>query len=471
VTAAAARVDSVTRALAEFASQLRYEDIPGDVRSHMRLCLLDSVGCGLFGSTLPWTTILRTTLEAVDPHGTCAVIGTEVRLSPPSAALVNGAAIHGFELDDLHKESILHPGSVVVPAAFAALGLRSEITGADLLTAVVAGYEVGARVGMSLGTPHLLQGWHPTGTHGTFAAAAAVANLLRLDPKQTQHALGAAGSQSAGLMAAQFSSMVKRFHAGRAAQSGLYAAMLAANGYTGITDILENEYGGYATTFSPSHDLGRTATELGQRWETSRVGLKPYSTNGSCHVAIDLLTGLRASDGVAADDVDSVRLYVSSATMAHVGWPYSPDSVTTAQMNLPYIAAVVLTDGEAFVDQFTEDRIADPALVELANRVVVTADPAIDAQGPGHRHHTRVELVLRSGRVLTGERNSAKGSQADPITESEARAKYRRLAGHALEAERVASVEELVDSLDALENAAVLPEALTPIAERDVTHG
>jgi 2-methylcitrate dehydratase PrpD len=469
-----------TRALGAFAAGLRFEDLPTEVVAHAKRCLLDTLGCALFGSTLEWSVILRDTLRQVampqgDGDQTSVVWGTPYRLGGVHAALANGSAAHGFELDDLHKEAILHPGSVVAPAIFASAELASglqpvppgapvpgpvPVTGAGALVALVAGYEVGARVGMSVGSAHLLQGWHPTGTHGTLAAAAAASSALGLTAAQAQHALGIAGSQSAGLMASQFASMVKRFHAGRASESGLYAALLARNGYTGITNLFESEYGGYCTTFSPSHDLSRLTDGLGERWETLRVGFKPYSTNGSCHPTIDLLLELLASERFGAADVDSVEIHASSATVAHVGWLYEPDSVTTAQMNLPYISAVVLTDGEAFVDQFSQARIRDPELVALSRRVHVMADPEIDAKGGAYRHATRVEIHLRDGRIVGGRRDSARGSEAQPLTDEEVRHKYRRLAAKALDARAVARVEGLVDQLEELPDLSGLGEVL-----------
>lgn len=455
--------DATTRGLAEFAASLRFDDLPLEVVAHAKECLLDTLGCGLFGATLPWSGILRSTLRKIDiDDKTSRLWGTPDCMSAPNAALVNGAAVHAFELDDLHKESILHPGSVVAPVTFAASDLTSEITGSDLVVALVAGYEVGARVGMSVGAAHLLQGWHPTGTHGTLAAAAAASSILRLTPEQTQHALGIAGSQSAGLMASQFSSMVKRFHAGRAAQSGLYGALLAREGYTGITNLLESEYGGYCSTFSPSYDLSEVAADLGDRWEALRVGFKPYSTNGSCHPTIDLLRDLRSETGLAADDVVGLRIFVSSATFAHVGWHYEPDSVTTAQMNLSYIAAVVLTDGEALPEQFSESRIQDPQLVDLAHRVEVIADPEIDARGAAHRHATRVEIHRRDGELLRGERESARGSEAYPLTSGEVHEKFRRLASTALPPANVDRIEQLVGTLELLSSPRELVATLTP---------
>jgi aconitate decarboxylase len=453
--------DAFSRELSGFVAGLRPEDIPEPVIAQARRSLLDTLGCGLFGSTLPWSGILRSTLGRVDEGRACGVWGVGQRLSAPHAALANGAAVHAFELDDLHKESILHAGSVATPAALAAAELLDGVTGARLLAGIIAGYEVGARAGMTVGTAHLLQGWHPTGTHGALAAAAAAAAVLGLDAGQVQHALGIAGSQSAGLMAAQYSSMVKRFHAGRAAQSGLYAALLAREGYTGITNLFESEYGGYCTTFSPSHDLSPLTDALGSRWEALRVGYKPYAANGSCHPAIEIIQEMLATEGVTAGDVQQVVVHASSATVAHVGWAYEPGSVTTAQMNLPYIVAVALTDGEVFVEQFMPARISDPGLVQLSRKVTVTADPDIDARGSSHRHATRIAVHLADGRVVTGEKLYARGSARAPLSDAEVRLKYHRLAGQVLPDRQVELIEQVVDEMTDLGSSAALSAALS----------
>jgi 2-methylcitrate dehydratase PrpD len=368
--------------------------------------------------------------------------------------------VHGFELDDLHKRSIVHPGSVVTTAAFAVAEFLGGCPGATLLTAIVAGYEVAARVGMSVGAAHLLAGWHPTGTHGTLGAAAACGSLLGLAPAEMQHALGIAGTQASGLMASQYGSMVKRFHAGRAAQSGVYAALLARRGFTGIAPLFESEYGGYLSTFSPRSDPARLTAGLRTTWETAAVGFKPYATNGSCHTTIDALVEMKRAHHLVASEVEAVRVFASSATVQHVGWRYRPDSVTTAQMNLPYIAAVTITDGDAFVDQFTESRIRDEELVALASRVEVTVDPEIDARGDAFRHAIRIEVALRDGRVLEDARESAKGSAAHPMSRHEVEAKYARLAGKALAPAHVRRVQELVSGLDTVEDVRVLATEL-----------
>jgi aconitate decarboxylase len=266
--------------------------------------------------------------------------------------------------------------------------------------------------------------------------------------------------QSAGLMAAQFSSMVKRLHAGKAAQSGVYSALLAQRGYVGIGDIFENDYGGYCATFSPKYDLTQLTRGLGQTWETRLVGFKPYSANGSCHPCIDALLDLMRQESFGPGDVVGVTFNVSSATKEHVGWPYTVSSVTTAQMNLSYIAAVVLTDGDAFVDQFTAERIADPALVALADRVRVVADPGIDAKGDAFRHSMRVTVHLSDGRVLGSARDFARGSERAPLTDAELVEKFFKLASKSVSREEAEAFRHAIACIEEAPSGRAFAESL-----------
>jgi len=449
-----------TAQLAEFASALRFGDLPAEVVAHAKLCLLDTLGCGLYGSTLPWVAILRETIATVDDGRRAGLWGSGGGASVPNAALINGTAVHAFELDDLHPRSILHPGAVVVSAAMAAAAHTGERSGRDLITALVAGYEAGSRVGMSMGAAHLSAGWHPTGTHGTLAAAAGAGSILGLDGERMLHAIGTAGSQSSGLMSAQFSSMVKRLNAGHAAWSGTTAALLAQHGFLGIPDLLENSYGGYLSTFSPSSDLSLVTEGLGEDWQVVRVGFKPYSTNGSCHPTIDALLDMEAEHGITVSDVDHVDIECSTATFKHVGWPYEPVSVTSAQMNLPYIVAVVLTDGDAFVDQFSPERIVDPDLIAFSRRVSVAADPEIDALGDTARHLTRIAVHLNDGRVLRDLRRHARGSAASPLPAADVERKFTKLARTAVSDDVATRIRDIVGRIDELDDLRALSDAL-----------
>ncbi len=396
----AARGNRYTRDVAAFVSTLRFEQIPADVIERIKLLILDSLGCALYSADLEWSQILIRTLAQVDSTPACCVWGTSQRLSAPHAALVNGTLIQGFELDDVHRVGVLHVGAVTLPSLLALAEIRPGLTGRDILTAAVAGYEVGPRVGMCMGPEHIAQGWHSGATVGTFASAAGAARALGLSTDQTVHALGIAGTQAAGLMAAQFGSMVKRMHAGRSSQSGLYGALLAAEGFTGIKDVFESPYGGFCTTFSRSSDrfnLEALTSGLGSRFETMQISLKFYSCVGSNHTTLDAIRSMRARRPFSPADVDRIVVHGSRATVEHAGWPYVPDGITAAQLNLPFCVATLLYAGEVFVDQFDAAQVVDPARLALAERVRVVEDPAITARGAASRHMVHVELFLNGG--------------------------------------------------------------------------
>src|SRR5271170_649941 len=314
-----------TLRIAEFVSGLTHEKIPAEVRERIKLLILDSLGCAIYGANLEWCRILRGTLEKLDATRTTSIWGTGVRLSSPHAALVNGTQVQGFELDDVHRKAVLHVGAVTLPALIAVAESHARLSGRDFLTAAVAGYEIGPRVGLCMGQEHIGQGWHSGATVGVFSAAAGAARALGLGADAAVHALGIAGTQSSGLMAAQYGAMVKRMHAGRAAQSGLYAALLAGQGFTGIADVFEAPYGGFCTTFSRSNDrfdLAALSDGLGERFETMGISLKFYSCVGSNHTTLDALRDIRRRHPFNPDDVDSIIVRGSQFTVDHVGWPY-----------------------------------------------------------------------------------------------------------------------------------------------------
>ena len=440
-----------TRALAEFIAGLRYEDIPAEVRERLKLLILDALGCALYGAELEWCRILRQTLLAVDAGRGCQVWGTNERLSAPHAALVNGTQVQSFELDDLHRTGVLHVGAVVLPALIALAEMRGKLSGREFLAAAAAGYETGPRVGHCMGPEHIGQGWHSGATVGVFAAGAAAARALHLPVEKTVHALGITGTQSAGLMAAQYGAMVKRMHAGRSSQSGLYGALLAEQGFTGIENVFEAEYGGFCTTFSRSTDrfrLEELTAGLGSTWQTMGVALKFYSCVGSNHTTLDALRALKTEHRFSADDVARIFVHGSQVTADHVGWKYEPAGMTAAQLNLPYCVATLLVEGDCFVEQFKPGMERDARRMALADRVDVVADPAITAKGAKHRHEVRVQVELRDGRRFERGETTPRGSDQNFAAAGDIIAKFESLARHALPAERVKRLRELVLNLE-----------------------
>ena len=452
-----------TRGIAEFVAGLSYDAIPAEVIDRIKLLVLDSLGCAIFGAELPWSRILQQTLGRVDTSQGSTVWGTGQRLSAPHAALVNGTLVQSFELDDVHRVGVLHVGAVTLPGVLALAEMQPEMTGRDLLTACVAGYEVGPRVGMCMGPEHIGQGWHSGATVGVFSAAAGSAAALRLPADQVVHALGIAGTQAAGLMAAQFGAMVKRMHAGRAAQSGLYGALLAQGGFTGIVDVFENEYGGFCTTFSRSTDRFDRALlvkGLGEQFETMRIALKFYSCVGSNHTTLDAIRMMQGRRPFGAEDVARILVRGSRVTMDHVGWPYVPQGMTSAQLNLPYCVATLLLDGDVFVDQFTEDKVADPDRMRIAAKVAVAEDPAITARGSTHRHMVHVEVELLDGTRMEETVVAPRGSEHSFATADDVIAKFTKLASRRIPSARADRIVDRVMHAERMPQAAALVHLL-----------
>ena len=452
-----------TRAIAEFVSGLRYDDIPNEVIARIKLLILDSLGCALYGSALEWSRILRATLGAIDKTDGCRVWGTAERLSAPHAALVNGTLVQSFELDDVHREGVLHVGAVTLPPLIAVTEMRSGLTGRDFLRAAVAGYEIGPRVGKCMGPQHIGQGWHSGATVGVFSAASGASAALGLTADQTVHALGIAGTQSAGLMAAQYGAMVKRMHAGRAAQSGLYAALLAQNGFTGIVDVFESPYGGFCTTFSRStdrFDLSQLSFELGRQWESLCVSLKFYACVGSNHTTLDAIRTMQTRRPFGPEDIDEIVVHGSHVTVEHVGWPYEPQGLTSAQLNLPFCVATLLLEGDVFVDQFDEDVVEDQARIALSRKVRVEHDPAITERGSNFRHMVRVDMKLKDGTRLQETVEAQRGSEKRFASEADIVGKFMKLATHTVGREQANRIVELVLGADKLVRADEIARSL-----------
>jgi 2-methylcitrate dehydratase PrpD len=454
--------NSPTQKLAHFVANLTYSDIPKDVVDHMKLCLLDTIGCGLFGSTLPWGRILAKFAKDLGGRRESTLLGTGYKVAAPNAALANGTMIHGFELDDIHRLSILHPGSVTLPSALAVGESRKECTGKEFLTAMVAGYEAGLRVGMCVGASHLHKGYHPTGTHGTFAAAAAAGKLRGLNEEKMVHAFGIAGTQAAGLMAAQYSAMVKRMHAGRASQSGVYGALLAERGLTGITDILEADYGGYCKVMGEGKDLDRMTRGLGENYEILNVGFKTFSCCGSNFTSVEALSGIMRDQGLQASEIKKITIRSTTVTKLHVGWEYKPEGMTAAQMNLPYCLAVMALEGETFVDQFTEEKIRDPKVLEFIKRIEVVPDLELDRMGQDYRHAIICKVERVDGKFFERKVEFAKGGPNNPITREKVEDKFRKLAAKVLKEEKVKDLYVTIKNLDRLSSLSDLTHCLVP---------
>jgi len=379
-------VSAPTRELAGWIAHLRHSDLPARTKETVRLALLDTLGCGVYGHATPWAKMLLQWARAGAPaRGEATVWGeTAPSLRAADAALVNGTATHAFELDDYHNAK-LHAGAVVIPAALA-MAEKLDADGERLVTAIAAGYEVMIRSSLALNpSAARLRGWHLTGVCGPFGAAAACAVLLGLNDERTAWALGLAGTQGSGLWAFNADgTMSKRFHAGRAAYSGVLAAELAALGFTGPTQIYEFHDGGVLKAYSDASDPAPLTAGLGKDYRLDTNRIKPYSCCGSTHSYVDAAFELRRRLGTPWDAKRRVRVGLAKVVDVQCGFKYFPTSALNAQMSLRYVVAVALLEGQVLPPQFADAKLSDPAITALAQRLELEHDPALDKLYPEH---------------------------------------------------------------------------------------
>jgi aconitate decarboxylase len=465
--AVTAAVPATTRTVAEFAVGLRYEDLPAEVIAMAKRCILDSFGCGVFGAQTPWTQAVTRVVNAMGQAQRASAWGQKGKADVLGASFINGTSAQGYELDDCHDQSMSHYGAGVIPSVMACSEDFGDVSGKDMILAVVAGFELGTRIGNTVSPSAFHTGFHPCGLTSTFGSAAAIGKLIKLDTDKYVSALGLAGSQAAGLMAAQFGAMAKRFHSGKASQNGIIAAYCAREGLTGVRDVLEAEYGGFCSSYSREYDLSWATRGLGTDWEILKNGFKRYSSLASSQATAECLRILREQHNLRGEDVAKVDVGTTNMVFVHCGWPYrpmNPPETIAAQMNLPFVGAVMLLEGNVFIDQFQDHKLTDPAIIDLANRINVTVDPELDALGPDEMRAVRVAVTMKDGKQHQHSLLYRPGHFKNPIPDAALRAKFRDLAGRVITESAVERIENIVGNLDQENNpAAALGAALQDV--------
>lgn len=415
-----------TAALAGFLTELG-ASVPGRLTDIAQNCVADTLGCMIFGAALPWARTAAGYARQTGGSGSSPIIGGG-RTTAAMAAFANGAAAHAFELDDVHEESISHPGAVVVPAV---LALAEELgaEGADALDAVVVGYEAMGRAGIAVGPGvHLLRGFHPTSMCGVFGSAAAAARLLELDADRLCHALGIAATLTSGTMEfASSGGQTKRLHAGRAAEGGVMAARLAAGGFEGPADGLAGTYG-FCRVFSDEPQVELLTDDLGSRWMLDEITVKPWAACSDIHPLIQATLDLRATYGLRPDMIERIEATAPTKAAVHNSGDGTA-SVLAAQYSGPWNIAAALVADPADPATYSAEWIADAELVELQSKVAgIAADARWDATY-AHTMGGSVRITLRDGRVLERSVCGQKGSMHDPLSADELEAKFVTLAG------------------------------------------
>lgn len=411
--------------LAEFSATLSYEMIPAAVIARCEDFLLDTFGSMLAGYPARPVKSIRDFALAMGPaQGSAQIIGSTQTTSPLFAALINGAAAHMVEQDDVHNGSVFHPAAVVFPAALA-VAQETGASGRDLLTACVAGYEVGIRVGEFLGRSHY-RIFHTTGTAGTIAAAVAAGRLMGLSPAQMLDAIGSAGTQAAGLWEfLRTAADSKQLHTAKAAANGLTAAWLARDGFTGAKQILEGAQG-MGAGMSSDADPVRLTDRLGSRWALAETSFKYHASCRHTHPAADALAKVMQDHGLAAADISRVITHVHQGAIDVLGAVTRPETVHQSKFSMGTVLALIALRQRAGMPDF-DAALNDQAVADFRDRVAMELDEEVDTAYP-QRWIGKVSVVTQDGRTLQGRVDEPKGDPGNTLSREEIREKVRGLA-------------------------------------------
>jgi 2-methylcitrate dehydratase PrpD len=414
-----------TAALARFASALRLEDVPPAVVDRACDLMLDWVGSALAGKGARAVESVERFAQAMGPSsGGSEVLISRRSTSPLFAAMVNGAASHVAEQDDVHNGSVFHPAAVVFPPALATAQALGR-SGRDLLTAAIVGYEVGIRVGEFLGRSHY-KVFHTTGTAGTVAAAAAVGRLLRLSPERMQHAFGSAGTQAAGLWEfLRDAADSKQLHTAKASSDGLVAAYLANDGFTGAVRILEGAQG-MAAGMSSDADPARLTDRLGERWALAETSFKFHASCRHTHPAADALLAIVTRHDLGPDDIAGVTAHVHQAAIDVLGPVVAPATVHQAKFSMGTVLGMIATFRKAGLAEF-QQHFADAGIAAFRDKVTMVIDPEVDREYPW-RWIGKVTVRTVDGRELSARVDEPKGDPGNTLARAEVEDKAVRLA-------------------------------------------
>lgn len=413
-------------ALCRFVADLTFESIPPRVVHFTKGLLIDWLGSALAGKGAPQVEAIEAFARVMGPQvGPSTIVTSRRKTSPYFAAMVNAAASHVVEQDDVHNGSVFHPATVIFPPVLAVAEAEGK-SGREILTAAIAGYEVGIRIGEFLGRSHY-QVFHTTGTAGTLAAAAAVGKLLGLDAVTLNHALGSAGTQAAGLWEfLRDAADSKQLHTAKAASDGLMAAYLARDGFKGATRILEGKQG-LAAGMSTDADPTRLIDGLGTRWATEETSFKWHAACRHTHPAADALQLLMQRENLRAEDIAEVTAHVHQAAIDVLGPVTDPKTVHQAKFSMGTVLGLIAVHGVADLDAFERHALTDPKVAAFRTKVRMVRDAEVDALYP-KRWVGKLTALSTLGRTLEARVDEPKGDPGNTLTTEEIETKAIRLA-------------------------------------------
>lgn len=436
---------SETRVLAEYVAQAKFENLPAEVVQRAKQLLLDHVGVALLSTRTEWGRIALKYAQEFSAVDECTVYGQTWKSSAQHAALANGLCAHGYELDDSYEGGFCHPGAPTIPAALAVVEKRRG-SGRDLLLSMAMGYEVMGRISRALGR-ELNKVHHATAQVGVFGATAAAARAMGLDSDRTTNALGLAGSMASGLM--EFTedpkgTMVKRLYGGWPSQSGVAAAWLAAEGYTGPSSIIEGRFG-FLRSISPNFQLASITAGLGEDYQVMHTVFKPYASCRAFHPMVEGIVELREAHGLTAENLERLDVGVRESIMRQQV-VYEPESMMAAQYSMPFTAALTFYRDLADPDCYEGDVVSDPAVLATAGKIHAHLDPEIDGYP---RYAARIKAQFKNGRTITVDAYDHRGTEQKPFSNEDVVYKFGKTTAKVLSA---SSARRIIDAIAALDS-------------------
>ncbi|KAI8059504.1 hypothetical protein BC940DRAFT_247572 [Gongronella butleri] len=466
--------DSPTMQLCHWIHNLKWEDIPDHVKTRAKYLILDGLACALVGAHLPWSEIAVGAVLNMEGPGSAPLLGWKDKTTGVLAsALINSTFIQGFELDDYHQVAPLHSNSLYLPALVAAAtqvkaSTGAAVSGVDFMLAMITGYEIGPRIGIALNGGNILsRGWHSGPVFGTPATAGAVGKLLKLSSDQLESAFGIACTQACGLMSAQFEASAKRMQHGFAARNGLFSALMAQQGYQGIKQVFEREYGGFLPVYSLGSDVPPDASQLvnqlAEKWHTMVINVKIYPTMAGTHATIDCVYDLLARygrDKLNVDMIKDIEIQLSSPAFHHGGWHATrPLTAIGAQMNCAFAAAAVFLDGDISLHQFIDDNINRDAIWELMAKTTATENQDFNALPKEDRLCTKVIVTLHDGTQVDSTTVRPRGVK-EPISNDDIVGKFVHLTDGVISKEQQQHILDTVLRIDTLEDISAMLNTL-----------
>jgi 2-methylcitrate dehydratase PrpD len=442
----------IARFISEIAADFQFADLPVPVVKGSKRFILDILGCILGAKNRTSSKVAASVITSLGGEPQSTLIGYSHKTSAPLAAFANATAGHAFDMDDDHREGTLHCSVVVFPAVLAAAE-QGLVTGSELIAAYALGSELMIRLGESFVGQSYYQGFHPTGTTGVFGAALGAGKILGLNAEQLSWAQGIAGSQAAGINEyLADGTWTKRIQAGHPAMTGVLSALLAREGYTGPATIYEGKMGFVrAYSHKDQYDLNRISSEFGSRWELLLNSIKPHACcRFACPIA-DCALEIAQQNDFHPGDIKDVLVRVNNWMIEVLCHPrerkYAPVTEVDAQFSLPYVVAVSLTKKRCSVAEFTDEAIADPVVLEVAQKVRWQLEPEFEKLYP-KVYPAAMELKTKGGKTFTAKVDYPKGDPENPVTDEELVGKFEFLASASISNQRIKRIVDTVMNLE-----------------------